>query len=66
MVGQEQKLFRIYNQGNSAFYDGKKEEDCPYYGGKEMTAWMLGWRDGQDDVLTDFNDFLEKLDGKER
>ena len=61
MISEEQKLIRIYFQGNSSFYDGRKEEDCPFYGGKEMTAWMLGWHDGQDDNLMDANEILEKI-----
>jgi ribosome modulation factor len=57
----ESKLLRIYWQGNSAFYDGFKEENCPYYGDKEMTAWLMGFRDGQDNVITDSNDILDKI-----
>lgn len=59
------KLFRIYKQGNSSFYDDRKEEDCPYYSGKEMSAWLMGFHDGQDGFLYDFNEFLEKLYEKE-
>lgn len=61
MLSHEQKLIRIYHQGNAAFYDGNKEEDCPFYGGKEMSAWLMGWHDGEDDVLSDSNEILEKL-----
>jgi ribosome modulation factor len=51
-ISTEKKILRIYESGNASFYDGRKEEDCPY-DGVEMSAWLMGWHDGQDDVLSD-------------
>jgi len=58
---QEQKLVRSYNKGNAAFHDGFKEEDCPDYGGLEMSAWLMGFHDGKDNVFNDADYILEKL-----
>lgn len=40
------KEIKAYNQGQSAFHDGLKEEDCKSTG-IELSAWLGGFNDAK-------------------
>lgn len=58
----EQKVIREYRKGQSSFYDGYKTDDCHYRGGKELSIWMIGYHDAQDNIEKDANEILEILE----
>ena len=51
VMSDEQRSSRVYQQGYSAYYDGKKEEDNPHYHSKDgsLRDWNDGWHDAQDE-----------------
>jgi hypothetical protein len=59
---QEQKVIREYRKGQSSFYDGNKEEDCSYRGGKELSIWLIGFHDAQDGIEKDADEILQTLE----
>lgn len=44
------KQHQYYWAGQNAYHDGKKEEDCPHRSGIELSEWLRGYHDAQDDV----------------
>jgi hypothetical protein len=58
----EQKVIREYRKGQAAFYDGYKEDDCHYRDGKELSIWLLGFHDAQDDIEKDSDEILQLLE----
>ena len=40
---------RAYDSGYSAYCDGKKEEDCPHRDGANLTMWLAGFHDAEDE-----------------
>lgn len=63
MTRNERNILRTYQRGNSAFYNGLTESDCPHYGGPDMSAWKMGFHDGQDGVETDSEVILNRILG---
>ena len=62
-IKQEQLLKRVYEQGQSVFYDGGKEEDCDYFHiPDKLSVWTDGFRDAQDNI-EDWQTAVEKILG---